>query len=279
MVNQLVAAGLSQRRSCTLAAISRSCWTYAPRAKDDEPVLAQLRDFAQKEKRAGYWRAYCALRKQGLRINHKRVQRLWQVAKLQVPPRRRRQRRRTAAQAVPLQATCPRHVWTYDFLEDSTADGRKLRCLTIVDEFTRECLAIRVARSFRSVDVIQVLAQVFAEYGAPAFLRSDNGPEFIALALCAWLYRQGIDTHHIDPGAPWQNAYGESFNARFRDECLNLEEFLTVLEAQAIVETWRRKYNTQRPHSSLKGLPPAEFCQHWQAQQAQPRGAAPDPGV
>ena len=274
-----MAAGLSQRRSCALARISRSCWAYSKQANDDEQVLALLRDFAKKEKRAGYWRAYLALRKQGLSINHKRVQRLWQLAKLQVPPRRRHRRRREASKAVPLEAKYPRHVITYDFMEDSTADGRKLRCLTIVDEFTRECLAIRVARSFRSADVIRVLAQVFAEYGPPAFIRSDNGSEFIALALCAWLYRQGIDTHHIDPASPWQNAYGESFNARFRDECLNLEEFLTVLEAQAIVETWRRKYNTQRPHSSLEDLPPAEFFRRWQARQARPRGSAPNPGV
>jgi putative transposase len=279
VVNQLMTAGLSERRSCALAQISRSCAAYAQRANDDEQIVVLLRDFAQKEKRAGYWRAYCALRKQGLAINHKRVQRLWQSAKLQVPPRHRHRRRRAATKAVPLQATYPRHVFTYDFLEDSTVDGRKLRCLTIVDEFTRECLAIRVARSFRSAEVIRALAQVFAEYGPPAFIRSDNGFEFTALALCAWLYQQGIQTHHIDPASPWQNAYGESFNARFRDECLNVEEFLTVLEAQVIVETWRRKYNTQRPHSNLDDLPPAEFYQHWQAQQAQPRGAAPDPGV
>ena len=262
--------GLSQRRSCGLAQISRSCWAYARRPNDDEQIMALLRAYAQTEKRAGYWRAYRALRDQGLRINHKRVQRLWQLAKLQVPIRRRRRRRRSASQAVPLRAEHPRHVITYDFLEDSTVDGRQLRCLTIVDEFTRECLAIQVARSFRSADVIRVLAQVFAEYGLPAFIRSDNGSEFIAQALCAWLYHQGIDTHHIDPGAPWQNAFGESFNARFRDECLNLEEFLSVLEAQVIVETWRRKYNTQRPHSSLGDLPPAEFHRRWRAQQARP---------
>ena len=274
-----MAVGLSQRRSCALAAISRSCCGYVQRANDDQAVLAQLRDFAQKEKRSGYWRAYVALRKQGLAINHKRVQRLWHLAKLQVPPRRRHRRRREASKAVPLQATYPRHVFTYDFLEDSTVDGRKLRCLTIVDEFTRECLAIRVARSFRSADVIRVLAQVFAEYGPPAFIRSDNGSEFIALALCAWLYQQGIQTHHIDPASPWQNAYGESFNARFRDECLNVEEFLTALEAQVIVETWRRKYNTQRPHSSLDDLPPAEFYQRWRAEQSEHPGSTPGLGV
>ncbi len=258
-----MATGLSQRRSCELAGLSRSCLTYQKRPNDDAQIIALLREYAQAEKRAGYWRAYCHLRQQGWRINHKRVQRLWQMTKLQVPTRKRRRRHRAAAHTVPLRAEHPRHVLTYDFLEDSTADGRKLRILTIVDEFTRECLAIKVARSFTSADVIRVLAQVFAEYGPPAFLRSDNGPEFIAYALCAWLYAQSIDTHHIDPGAPWQNAYGESFNARFRDECLNLEEFLTVLEAQVVCEGWRRKYNTQRPHSSLGNIPPAEFHRRW----------------
>lgn len=259
--------GLSQRRSCELAGISRSCWAYTQRPNDDEQLIALLRTYALAEKRAGYWRAYGELRRQGLHINHKRVQRLWQLAKLQVPGRKRRCRRRAVSQAVPLRAEYPRHVLTYDFLEDSTADGRKLRILTIVDEFTRECLAIKVARSFLSADVIRVLAQVFAEYGRPAFIRSDNGPEFIAYALCVWLYAQGIDTHHIDPGSPWQNAFGESFHARFRDECLNLEEFLSVLEAQVVVETWRCKYNARRPHSSLGDRSPKEFYQQWLAQQ------------
>ena len=260
--------GLSQRRSCELAGISRSCWGYAKRPNDDEQIIALLREYAQAEKRSGYWRAYRHLRRQGQRINHKRVQRLWQLAQLQVPThKRRRRRQRSTSPTVPLRAERPRHVLTYDFLEDSTADGRKLRILTIVDEFTRECLAIKVARAFQSADVIRVLAQVFAEYGQPAFIRSDNGPEFIAYALCVWLYAQGIDTHHIDPGSPRQNAFGESFHARFRDECLNLEEFLTVLEAQVVVATWRRKYNTQRPHSSLGDLSPEEFLHHWLAQQ------------
>jgi putative transposase len=241
---------------------------YQPRPNDDETIIALLRKYACVEKRSGSWRAYCHLRRQGYVINHKRVQRLWRKAHLQVPVRKRRRRRRHAGPpVVPLRAEYPRHVITYDFLEDSTADGRPLRLLTIVDEFTRECLAIRVARSFSAEDVVAVLLQVFTDYGQPAFIRSDNGPEFIAHALCAWIYAHGVDTHHIDPGSPWQNAFGESFNARFRDECLNLEDFLTVLEAQVVVETWRRKYNTQRPHSSLDDLSPEEFAQRWRAQQ------------
>lgn len=262
-----MASGLSQRRSCALAGLSRSSLAYRPRPNDDAEVIAALRKYALAEKRSGYWRAYLHLRRQGWVINHKRVQRLWQQAKLQVPARKRRRRRRRSDQrAVPLQAEHPRHVLTYDFLEDSTANGRKLRLLAIVDEFTRECLAIQVARSMPAKQVIAVLLQVFAAYGQPQFIRSDNGPEFIAHTLCAWLYTQGVDTHHIDPGSPWQNPYGESFNARLRDECLNLEDFLSVWEAQVIVETWRVKYNTQRPHGSLGDRTPDEFYQLWLAE-------------
>ena len=171
-------------------------------------LAALLRKYARVEKRSGYWRAYCHLRRQGYAINHKRVQRLWRKAHLQVPVRKRRRRRRhVGPSAVPLRAEHPRHVITYDFLEDSTAEGRPLRLLTIVDEFTRECLAIQVARSFSAEEVVAVLLQVFTDYGQPAFIRSDNGPEFIAHALCAWIYAHGVDTHHIDPGSPWQNGY------------------------------------------------------------------------
>jgi putative transposase len=185
---------------------------------------------------------------------------------LQVPIRRRVRRRAAEPQRAPLHAEYPNHVWTYDFMEDATADGRKLRLLTVVDEFTRECLAIVVARQFPSAAVIQVLARLFTVRGRPAFMRSDNGSEFIAHALCAWLYAQAIDTHHIDPASPWQNPYGESFNGHFRDECLNLEDFLTVLEAQVIVDHWRRHYNAQRPHSALVNQTPETFRQQWEAQ-------------
>jgi len=258
----LMARGLSERRSCALAQLSRSTLHYQPLPRDDEAVVAELRAIALQYKRYGYRRAYVLLRKKR-RINHKRVQRLWQQAKLQRPIRHRR-RRAAQPKAVPLQAEYPNHVWTYDFMEDSTADSRSFRLLTLVDEFTRESLAIEVARHWPSATVIQVLARVIARRGRPAFIRSDNGPEFIAQAVCGWLYQQPIDTHHIDPGSPWQNPYGESFNGHFRDECLNLEEFLTVLEAQVLCERWRRHYNDQRPHSALAYRTPSEFRREWE---------------
>jgi transposase InsO family protein len=263
-------AGLSERRSCALVGISRSAFHYAPQSTDEAAILKLLSAYALQEPRAGYRRAHQHLRTEhALTINRKRVQRLWQKAKLQVPGRKRRRRRRiTRDRAVPLQASHPRHVISYDFLEDSTADGRPLRILTIIDEFTRECLAIKVARSFTAADVIRVLAQVFAAAGNPEFIRSDNGPEFIAYGLCFWIYQQNIDTHHIDPGSPWQNGFVESFHARFRDECLNLETFISVVEAQVIVERWRHKYNTKRPHSSLGNLSPEAFHALWRAGQA-----------
>jgi transposase InsO family protein len=261
---------LSERRSCALVQLSRSALHYAPAPTDEAAVLTLLTAYALQEPRAGYRRAYQHLRTEhALTINRKRVQRLWQKAKLQVPPRKRRRRRRiTREHAVPLQADHPRHVISYDFLEDSTTDGRTLRILTIIDEFTRECLAIKVARSFTAAEVIRILAQVFAATGHPEFIRSDNGPEFIAQGLCLWLYQQLIETHHIDPGSPWQNGFVESFHARLRDECLALEAFVSVLEAQVIVDGWRLKYNTQRPHSSLGDVAPATFHARWRAAQA-----------
>jgi transposase InsO family protein len=163
-------------------------------------------------------------------------------------------------------------VWTYDFMLDRTTDGRKLRFLTVIDEFTRECLAIKVGRSFPASAVIAVLEALFAEHGPPEFIRSDNGPEFVAQALRDWLTKHGAATMYIDPASPWQNAYGESFNGRFRDECLNLELFVSVIEASLIAEAWRLDYNQARPHSSLAYHTPAEFKAAYQANGA---GALP----
>lgn len=258
----LIDHGLSQRRSCALAGISRSAWRYQPQVQDDAAVIERLRELAQENKRYGYRRVAVLLRREQP-INPKRVQRLWQQAGLQVPARRQPRPRAAEPKRLPLQAEYPNHVWTYDFMDDATADGRKLRLLTLVDEFTRECLAIAVARHFPAAAVSTVLAPVFARRGRPAFMRSDNGSEFSAHSLCAWLYAQAIDTHHIDPASPWQNAYAESFNGHFRDECLNLEEFLTVLEAQVVIEHWRVHYNTQRPHSALNDQTPDAFRRAW----------------
>jgi putative transposase len=260
----LIEQGLSQRRSCALVRLSRSLLRYQPQARDDDVVIERLRAIARAHKRYGYRRAAVLLRREQP-INSKRVQRLWQQAKLQLPARRPKRRRTAQPARSPLQAAYPNHVWTYDFMEDATADGRKLRILTVVDEFTRECLAIVVARQFPSAAVIPVLARLFAARGRPACMRSDNGSEFIAHALCAWLYALAIDTYHIEPASPWQNPYGESFNGHFREECLNLEEFRSVLDAQVVVDRWRVHYNTQRPHSALQNRTPETFRRDWEA--------------
>lgn len=261
----LMERGLSERRSCDLVRLSRSAFHYQPQARDDAALTDQLRALAGENKRYGYRRIHALLKRTGP-INHKRVQRLWQQAGLQVPARAKRRRKPMAEpKRSPLQAEYPNHVWTYDFMVDATADGRALRLLTMVDEFTRECLAIEVARALPTAAVIPVLERVMAERGRPTFLRSDNGSEFVAQALYAWLYARQVDTHHIDLASPWQNAYGESFNGHFRDECLNLEEFISVLESQVITAQWRTHYNDRRPHSSLGYLTPSQFHQQWTA--------------
>jgi putative transposase len=165
--------------------------------------------------------------------------------------------------SVPQQATHPNHVWTYDFVFDTTSDSRTLKSLTLVDEFTRECLAIKVERRLPAKAVIEVLEQVFAERGVPKYLRSDNGPEFIAQAVQMWLKQRQVKAYYIEPGSPWQNACGESFNGKFRDECLNMEVFYSLAEATTIVQSWRHSYNCERPHSSLGYQTPAEFAASW----------------
>jgi putative transposase len=254
--------------------MGRSSARYRSRPRQDAELVTKLQAIAKKYPRFGYRRALVMLRRQGLKVNHKRVRRLWVQAGLSLPPRRtkkRSARRRT----VPTLATHPGHVWTYDFMEDRTIDGRKLRFLTIIDEFSRECMAIEVRRSFPARHVLTVLQRLFAQHPPPQFIRSDNGPEFIARAVRDWLIEQGAVTLYIDPGSPWQNPFGESFNGRFRDECLNLEVFLNVTEAAVISGQWRQHYNHDRPHSSLGYLTPAEFIAVCRA--GQPGASPPDP--
>ena len=192
-------------------------------------------------------------------MNHKRVHRLWKDEGLALP--RKRPKRRRAGETVEIvnKATCRNHVWTYDFVEDRTDKGNKLRMLNIVDEYTRECLAIRVERSIDSFKVIDTLNWLFLTRGVPGHIRSDNGPEFIAKALKDWLAESGCKTIYIEPGSPWENPYIESFNGKFRDECLNREVFRNEREAREMAERWRREYNEFRPHSSLGYMTPAEF--------------------
>jgi putative transposase len=193
-------------------------------------------------------------------INIKRVQRVWSAAQLQVP--QRKPRRRTYGGAVrPLTATQANQVWAYDFIYDRCANGQKLKLLTVVDEWTRECLAIEVEGRLTAARVIQVLGVLVRRHGPPRYLRSDNGPEFIAQAIRAWLTQSGIQTAYIDAGKPWQNGTNESFNGKLRDECLNVEWFRHRMEARILIEQWRRHYNEQRPHSSLGYRTPSQVRQ------------------
>lgn len=253
--------GLSQRRSCQIVQISRCGLQYrSRRAEADTKLGDELKQIAGQHLRFGYRRAHAVLERAGQQINHKRVQRVWRLTGLTLPHRRPR-KRCIAKSAMPAlnAATRPNEVWTYDFVHDWCASGQKLKLLTVVDEFTRESLCVETRTSIKSQAVITVLKRLVEERGAPTYLRSDNGPEFVAGRVKGWLADAGIETLYIKPGSPWQNAFGESFNGRLRDECLNLEWFTNLAEAQVVVERWRRHYNEERPHSSLKYQTPVEF--------------------
>jgi putative transposase len=217
-----------------------------------------MHELARQYPRYGYRRIQVFLARQGLSMSADRAYRLWRRAQLQVP-RRKPRRRIASGRPRPTPARAANHVWAYDFVYDRCANGQQLKCLTIVDEWTRQCLAIEVSGSIRSSHVIDVLSRLVSVHGAPRFLRSDNGPEFVSRAVLRWLASSNIDTALIDPGKPWQNPTNESFNDKFRDECLSLEWFRTRAEAKVLIEIWRRHYNEIRPHSSLGYLTPKEF--------------------
>jgi putative transposase len=251
--------GLSCRRACRLIGVARSTLGYeSTRTEADAPIIALMRELAAQYPRYGYRRIRIFLRRQGYDMSPERAHRLWRAAGLQVP-RKRRRRRAAASRPRPEPPTAKNHVWAYDFVFDACANGQKLKCLTVVDEWTRESLAIEVGGSIRSSRVIEVLARLVSIHGAPRYLRSDNGPEFVATAILRWLLDEGIETAHIAPGKPWQNGLNESFNDKFRNECLSLEWFRNRAEASVIIEAWRRHYNDVRPHSSLGDLTPSEF--------------------
>jgi putative transposase len=251
--------GLSRRRACALLMVSRSTVGYVSRlVARDADVLPPLRTLAAQYPRYGYRTIRIFLERQGHALGTDRMYRLWRQEGLQVPKKRPR-RRVTVSRPRPLPPTAINHVWAYDFVFDTCADGRTLKCLTVIDEFTRECLAIDVAGGIRSGRVIDVLAQLVSLHGAPRHLRSDNGPEFVARAILRWLQAAQIETAFIDPGKPWQNGVDESFNGTFRDQHLSLQWFRRRADAKVSIEEWRRHYNEERPHSSLGYLTPAEF--------------------
>jgi putative transposase len=262
--------GLPKRVACALIQVARSTLDYEPRRPtQDAPVIAAMRDLSAQYPRFGYRRIHIYLERQGHRMGWDRAHRLWRLAGLQVPRKRPRKRIATGRPR-PIPATGPNQVWAYDFVFDSCANGQQLKCLTIIDEWTRECLAIDVQGSIRAKRVIEVLGRLVSLHGAPLHLRSDNGPEFVSHAVLQWLQRTGIGTAFIDPGKPWQNGADESFNGKLRDECLSAEWFRTRQEARTVIEEWRLHFNQDRPHSSLGYLPPSEFKRRLQGKSAAP---------
>jgi len=220
-------------------------------------------ELVREHPRFGYRRIWTLLRRQGWRVNRKRIYRLWRREGLKVPPKKRKKRRLGIKDnaCIRRRATARNDVWAWDFLHDRTADGRPLKWLTVVDEFTRECVVLEVARSITAGRVTEILHSAIAERGAPVHIRSDNGPEFIAEEIRRWTENCEVDMLYIEPGSPWENGYAESFNSRVRDELLNREEFSSLLEARVLAKIWRRQYDHERPHSSLDYQTPAEFAE------------------
>jgi len=263
-VERAAELGLSVRRACRVLGVPRSLTRYEHKQpKKDAAVVAEMQKLAARYPRYGYRMIRVFLGRAGHPMSVERMHRLWKQNRLQVP-KKSRKRRKADARPRPDRPLRPNEVWACDFVFDACANGQKLKCFTVIDECTRESLAIEVAGSLRARQVIDVLERLVAERGPPGALRSDNGPEFVARALLEWMLDRGIAPGHIDPGKPWQNGTDESFNGRFRDECLNAEWFRSRAEAKPLIEAWRRHYNEVRPHSSLGHMTPKEFRLHYE---------------
>lgn len=252
--------------ACRALGLARSSFYLTSQLSAQSRTMQQeIKALSEKHPRYGYRRITALLRREGHEVNAKRVQRLRRMAGLQVSKKQRRMRRVGESTAERQRAMHRGHVWSWDFVEDQTERGSRFRVLTLIDEFTRECLAVHVAWSIRAVDVITVVEAAMERHGVPGHLRSDNGPEFIAYAVQDWLKDKGVKTIYNEPGSPWENAYIESFHDKLRDECLNRELFGSLLEAQVIIEQWRLEYNGLRPHSALGYRTPDEFAAQFAA--------------
>jgi transposase InsO family protein len=252
--------GASERRACRVLGQARNTQRRTPKVKEDEEALREdMVALAERFGRYGYRMITGMFRAEGWRVNHKRVERIWRQEGLKVPKKQPKRGRiwLNDGSCIRLRPLYKHHVWSYDFVADRTHDGRPLRMLTVIDEHSRECLAIEVARKLNSEDVLETLTRLFVEHGPPDYIRSDNGPEMTAKVVRDWLRDLGVKTLFIEPGSPWENGYNESFNGTLREEVLNREIFYTVAEAKVLIEQWRREYNTIRPHSSLGYRPPA----------------------
>ena len=271
----MVKYSISERVACKVLGQHRSTQRKKPQGRPDEEALTtDIIRLASRYGRYGYRRITAMLRSEGWTVNAKRVERIWRREGLKVPQKQPKRGRLwlNDGSCVRLRPEHPNHVWSYDFVEGRTHNGRKFRMLNIIDEFTRECLAIRIDRKLNSTDVIDVLSDLFILRGVPGHVRSDNGPEFIAKAVREWIAAVGAKTAFNEPGSPWENGYCESFNSKLRDELLNSEIFYSLAEAKVIIEAWRRYYNTERPHSSLGYKPPAPEAIAWPSK---PAGSLP----
>lgn len=251
---------MSERRACRVVGQCQATQQYVPSQTADEDRLRnRIIALAHEYGRYGYRRITALLHQEGWQVNHKRVERIWRQEGLKVPQKQPKRGRLwlVDGSCIRRRAEYPNHVWAYDFVMDRTQDGRPLKLLTVVDEYTRECLAIAIQRRLTSQGVQEVLSELFLLRGCPTHIRSDNGPEFIARILRQWYERLTVAPLFIEPGSPWENGYVESFNGKLWDELLNGELFYTVQEARVIVERWRQRYNMQRPHSALGYRPPA----------------------
>ena len=251
---------VSERRACRVLKQPRSTQRYQTRQADDEEQLtARIIVLASDYGRYGYRRITALLRNEGWEVNHKRVERIWRQEGLKVPPKQPKRGRLwlNDGSCIRLRPAYPNHVWSYDFVQDRTHNGVAFRILNIIDEYTRECLQVRVERHLSHEEVLEALAWLFCTRGIPNHIRSDNGPEFTAERVRQWLPKMGVQTLFIEKGSPWENGYIESFNGKMRDELLDREIFYTVKEAKVLIEDWRRHYNTKRPHSALNYRPPA----------------------
>ena len=254
----LIKRGLSERRACYLVSLRRKSFRYKKVDKADE-IEEAVKGLADKHPRFGYRRVWACLVRDGKKVSRNKVWRLWKKLELGLPKKRPKRKRRAAPDLSGIRSERANHIWTYDFVFDRVNSGQQLKMLTLVDEYTRECLTIETARSINSTDVRRVLEKVCCERGYPEALRSDNGSEFIGAAVGSWLTGKGVKRLHSAPGKPWQNGYIESFNGKLRDELLSRTWFRSFRDAKAEIEMWRKYYNNERPHSALGYMTPAEF--------------------
>ena len=263
MVQAVIAERLcSGRKACRFLRLARATWWYraGERSERQEQLVARIHALAERHPRYGYRRIAALLRDEGWSVGKRQVQRLRRTEGLRVPPTKRKIVRRGQSTGLPTKATHRGHVWTWDFIADATVRGGALRMLTVLDEHTRECHVLRADRALRSADVIALVKEAIGKHGAPEFIRSDNGSEFIAKELQHWLAEEKIRTIYIEPASPWQNGFVESFHGRFRDECLNREQLWTLSEARVVIEDFRIEYNTRRPHSRLGYRSPVNYA-------------------